>query len=242
MAWRLSAMAMWVLYVSGILAVVALRSRASNFLTSSLSVRAWTRQNWTFCSFTSSVGKLHLSARALRWSTSSSEVSPGLIHTSSNWYIWHLWDTVWSIWDAEWSRKDFALFLVAATSSVAIPAGVHQFYFWQPVVPRKFRMYSRWAPLSSGSSSIAWIWNQLSVDSWNSLNSPYWSDVVHSKLVFKLVAGWFGISNLRAAVRTARGSAVVPAGSFGRTMIAVWCRFGILTEASHKVSEGSKQL
>ena len=50
-ALRLSAMAMWVLHVSSILAVVALRPRASNFLTSSLSVRAWTRQNWTFCSF-----------------------------------------------------------------------------------------------------------------------------------------------------------------------------------------------
>ena len=84
-ALSLSDMAMWVLHVSSILAVVALRSRVSNFLTSSLSVRAWTRWNWIFHSFSSSVGKLHLSARALRWSTSSSGVSPGLIHTSSNW-------------------------------------------------------------------------------------------------------------------------------------------------------------
>ena len=70
-----------------ILAVVALRSRVSNFLTSSLSVRAQTRWNWTFHSFTSSVGMLHLLARALRKSTSSSGVSLGLILTSSNWYI-----------------------------------------------------------------------------------------------------------------------------------------------------------
>ena len=125
-----------------ILAVVAFRSRASNFLTSSLSVRAQTRWNWTCHSFPSSVGKLHLSARPLRRSTSSSGVSPGLIHTSSNWYIQHLWDTVLSICDAKWSRKDFVLFLVAATSSVVTPAGVHWFHFWQPVVPRKFRMYS----------------------------------------------------------------------------------------------------
>ena len=50
------------------------------------------------------------------------------------------------------------------------------------------------------------------MDSRNSLNSTYGSDVVHSKMgVFKLVADWFGISDLRAAVRIARGSAVVPA-------------------------------
>ena len=52
------------------LAFVAFRSKVSNFLTSSLSVRAWTRWNWTFCSFSSSVRKLHLWARALRRSTS----------------------------------------------------------------------------------------------------------------------------------------------------------------------------
>ena len=117
---RNNSMAMWVLHVSSILAAVALRSRASDFLTNLLSVRACTRQNWTFCSFSSSVGKLHLSARALRQSTSSSGVPPGLIHTSSNWYIQHLWDTVWSIWDAKWTRKDFLLFLVAFFSHLHI--------------------------------------------------------------------------------------------------------------------------
>ena len=168
-ALRLSAMAMWVLLVSSILAVVALRSRVSNFLTSSLSVRVQTRQNWTFYSFSSSVGKLHLSERALRWSTNLSGVSPDLIHTSSNWYIWHCWNTVWSIWDAKWSRKDFALFLIVTVSSVITHAGVHWFHFQQPVVSRKFSIYSRWALLSSGSSGIAWGQNQLSMDSWNSL-------------------------------------------------------------------------
>ena len=59
------------------------------------------------------------------------------------------------------------------------------------------------------------------MDSWKSLNSPYWSDVIHSQVgVFKLVAGWFGISNLRAVVRAARGSAKVLAGSFGLAMSA----------------------
>ena len=37
---------------------------------------------------------------------------------------------------------------------------------------------------------------------------------------FKLVAGLFGSSNLRATVRAARGSAAVPAGSFGWAMTA----------------------
>ena len=164
-ALRLSAMAMWVLHVLSILAVVALRSRATNILTSSLSVRAWTRQNWIFCSFSSSVAKLHLLVRALRWSTNSFGVSPALILTSSNWYIWHNWDTVWSIWDSKWFRMEFSLFLVATISSVVAPAGVHWFHFWQALVLRKFSIYSRWAPLSSGSSGIAWRWNQPSVDS-----------------------------------------------------------------------------
>ena len=181
MALRLYAMAMWVLHVSIILAAVALRSRASNFLTSSLSVRVWTRQNWTFHCFSSSVGKLHLLARALRWSTSSSGVSPGLIYTSFNWYIQHLCNTVWSILDSKWSRKDFALFLIAAMSFVVMLAGVHWFHFWQWVVPREFSIYCRWAPLLSG---VAWRWTQLSIDSWKSLNSSYWTDVVLSKWLF----------------------------------------------------------
>ena len=47
------------------------------------------------------------------------------------------------------------------------------------------------------------------------------SDVVHSEVVvFKVVPGWFGNSNLRAAVRAARGSAAVPTGSFGWAMTA----------------------
>ena len=57
------------------------------------------------------------------------------------------------------------------------------------------------------------------MDSQNSLNSSYLSDVVHSKVgVFTLVAGSFGISDLRAAVRAARVSAAVPTGSFGWAM------------------------
>ena len=72
-----------------------------------------------------------------------------------------------------------------------------------------------------GSSHIAWRQNQLSMDSWKSLNSSYWSDVVHSKVgVFKLVACWLGISDLRAVVRATRGSAAASAGSFGWTMTA----------------------
>ena len=217
-ALMLSGMVMQVLHVSSILTVVALRSRANNFLTTSLSVRAWTRWNWTFCSFSLSIGKLRLLTNALRWSTSSSGVSPGLTCTSSNWYIQHCSDTVWSIWDAKWSRKDFMLFLVAAISSVATPASVHWFHIWWPVVSRKFSIYSRQAPLSS---DIAWRQNQLSMDLPKSLNSSYWSDVVHSKVdVFNLVAGWLGISNLRAVVRAARGSAAVPAGSFGWVITA----------------------
>ena len=62
-----------------------------------LTVRAQTTQNWMFCSFSSSVGKLHLSARALKQSTNSSGGSPALICTSFNWYILHCRDTVWSI-------------------------------------------------------------------------------------------------------------------------------------------------
>ena len=73
---RLSEMAMCVQHTSSILAVVAVRSRASSFLTSSLSLRALTNLYWTFRSFSSSVGKLHRSARAQRWSTSSSGDSP----------------------------------------------------------------------------------------------------------------------------------------------------------------------
>ena len=164
----------------------------------------------------SAVEKLHLLARALRQSTSSSGVSPGLIYTSSNWYIWHHWDKVWSIWDAKWSRKDFMLFLVATISSVVTLAGVHWFHFLWPVVLWKFIIYSRWAPLLLGSSGIAWRWNQLSMESQKSLNSSYWSDVVHSKVgALKLVAGWFGISNLRTVARAA-----APAGSFQWAMIA----------------------
>ena len=67
-------------------------------------------------------------------------------------------------------------------------------------------------------------------------------------MLFKLVAGWFCISNLRAAVRIVKRSAVVPAGSIGWVMtvgvqerytqvaVNVGYRLGILTEASHKVS------
>ena len=39
---------------------------------------------------------------------------------------------------------------------------------------------------------------------------------------FKLVAGLFFISDLRATVRAARGSAVAPAGSFGWAMTAMY--------------------
>ena len=81
------------------------------------------------------------------------------------------------------------------------------------------------------------------MDSQNSLNSSYQSDVVHSKVgVFMLVDGRFNITNLRAAVGAARGSAAVPTGSIGWAMMYVCCRHGILTEVSHKVSEGPKQL
>ena len=85
MASRLSEMAMCVRHTSSILAVVAIRSRASSFLTSSLSLRALTNLYRTFRSFSSSVGKLHRSARAQRWSTSSSGDSPGQMRTSSSW-------------------------------------------------------------------------------------------------------------------------------------------------------------
>ena len=56
MASRLSEMAMCVRHTSSILAVVAVRSRASSFLMSSLSLRALTNLYWTFRSFLSSVG------------------------------------------------------------------------------------------------------------------------------------------------------------------------------------------
>ena len=82
---RLSVMAMCVQHTSSILDVVAIRSRASSFLMSSLSLRALTNLYWTFRSFLSSVGKLHWSARAQRWSTSSSGNSPGQMGTSSSW-------------------------------------------------------------------------------------------------------------------------------------------------------------
>ena len=85
MASRLSEMAMCVRHTSSILAVVAVRSRASSFLMSSLSLRALTNLYWTFRSFLSSVGKLHRSARARRRSTSSSGDSPGQMRTSSSW-------------------------------------------------------------------------------------------------------------------------------------------------------------
>ena len=145
-------MAVWVLHVLSILAVVALRSRVSNFLTSLLSLRAWTRWNGNFIPFPHLLGSL--SVRALWWTTNSSGVSPALIHTSSNWYIQHHWDRVWSIWDAKWFRKDFVFFLVVAISSVVTLVGVYWFHFWQPVVPGKFSSHSRKAPLSSGSSDL----------------------------------------------------------------------------------------
>ena len=95
-------------------------------------------------------------------------------------------------------QEGFMLFLVAAVSSVITLEGDHWFLFWWPVAQRKFSIYFRQAPLSLDSSGIAGRQNQLSMDSQKSLNSSYWSDVVHSKVgVFKLVAGWFGISNLR---------------------------------------------
>ena len=72
MASRLSEMAMCVWHTSSILEVVAVRSRTSSFLTSSLSFRALTNLYWTFHSFSSSVRKLHQSTRAWRESTSSS--------------------------------------------------------------------------------------------------------------------------------------------------------------------------
>ena len=83
MASRLSGMAMCVWHTSSILDVVTVRLRASSFLMSSLSLRALVNLYWTFCS--SSVGKLHQSARAQRWSMSSSGDSPGQIQTSSSW-------------------------------------------------------------------------------------------------------------------------------------------------------------
>ena len=64
---RLSEMVMCVQHSSSILVVVAVRSRASSFLMSSLSLRALMNLYWTFHSFSSSVGKLHWSARAHRW-------------------------------------------------------------------------------------------------------------------------------------------------------------------------------
>ena len=85
MALGLSEMTMCVWHTSSILDVVAIRSRASSFLTSSLSLRALMNLYWTFHSFLSSVGKLHQSARAWRWSMSSSSDSPGQIQTSSSW-------------------------------------------------------------------------------------------------------------------------------------------------------------
>ena len=77
MASRLSEMAMCVWHTSSILGVVAFRSSASSFLTSSLSLRALMSLYWTFHSFSSSDGKLHQSARVWRQSTSSSSDSPG---------------------------------------------------------------------------------------------------------------------------------------------------------------------
>ena len=53
MASRLSEMAMCVWHTSSILDVVAIRSRASSFLTSSLSLRALTNLYWMFHSFLS---------------------------------------------------------------------------------------------------------------------------------------------------------------------------------------------
>ena len=72
MASRLSEMAMCVRHTSSILDIIAIRSRASSFLTSSLSLRAVMNLYLMFCSFSSSVGKLHQWARAQRQSTSSS--------------------------------------------------------------------------------------------------------------------------------------------------------------------------
>ena len=121
---------------------------------------------------------------------------PGRILCSSWWlqhYLWSHWKvSICSIYDSQWYQGN----------SGCTPGG-HLCHL--------------------GSSGIAWRWNQLSVDSQNSLNSSYWSDVVHSKVgVFKLVAGWFGISDLRASVRTARVLAVVSAGSFGWAMTAMY--------------------
>ena len=85
MALRLSEMAMCVWHTSSILGVVAFRSSVSRFFTSSLSLRALMNLYWTFHSFSSSDGKLHWSARAQRWSMSSSGDFPGQMWTSSSW-------------------------------------------------------------------------------------------------------------------------------------------------------------
>ena len=85
MASRLSEMVMSVWHTSSILGVVAFRSSVRSFLMSSLSLTALTSLYWTFYSFSSSDGKLHQSARAQRWSTSSSGDSLGQMQTSSSW-------------------------------------------------------------------------------------------------------------------------------------------------------------
>ena len=85
MASRLSQMAICVQHTSSILGVVAVRSSVSSFLMSSLSLRALTSLYWMFHSFSSSEGKLHQSARAWRWSTSSSGDCPGQMQISSSW-------------------------------------------------------------------------------------------------------------------------------------------------------------
>ena len=137
-----------------------------------------------FCTFSSSVGKLHLlTVRALRQSTNLSWNPPTSICTSSNWYIWHHRDTVWSIWAAKWSRKDFGHFLsscniICGHTGRMSPGSISGDQWYQENV-----VYTPGAvPLSSCSSGIAWRWEPvLHVDSQNSLNSSCWLDVIPFK-------------------------------------------------------------
>ena len=170
----LSAMAMCVRHVANISAVVASIFMASSFLTRSVSLRARTSLNCMCCSFSASVGKLHLSASPRILSTSSSGVSPALTLISSSWYILHHCDTGWSMPSCRNFMNSVALFLVLSRIARVAPSGVHCSCFFHPTGPKKLSRYSNWVS-SPSASLIPCSLYQLSIPFRKSRKSSYWS-------------------------------------------------------------------
>ena len=151
----LSAIAMCMQHTASISAVVASIFIGKSFLIRSVLLRAQTIWNWMCLSFSTSVGKLHLSASPRIRSTSSSGVSQAFILISSNWYILHHWETGWSMELCRNSIKNLALLLFFSHSSAIAPEGFHCSCFLHPMGPKKLSRYSS-RVVSPALSGIPW--------------------------------------------------------------------------------------